>query len=68
MPPVSAIPNYTGTFFSGSMRNMIGSVEFTDGEYYEINYNIFGIKVSNMYLIMSSVLWEMRELVQFILT
>ena len=53
MPPVSAIPNYTGTFFSGSMRNMIGSVEFIDGEYYEINYNIFGIKVSNMYLIMS---------------
>ena len=68
MMPVSAKPTHIGTFYSGSMRNMIGSVEFIDGSYGEINYNIFGIKVSNMYLIMSSVLWEMRELLQFILT
>ena len=68
MMPVSAKPTQIDTFYSGSMRNMIGAVEFTDGLYGEINYNIFGIKVSNMYLIMSSVLWEMRELMQFILT
>jgi hypothetical protein len=68
MMSVSAKPTQTGTFYSGSMRNMIGAVEFIDGLYGEINYNIFGIKVNNMYLIMSSVLWEMRELMQFILT
>lgn len=68
MMPVSAKSTHIGTFYSGSMRNMIGSVEFIDGSYGEINYNIFGIKVNNMYLIMSSVLWEMRELLQFILT
>jgi hypothetical protein len=68
MMPVSAKPTHIGTFYSGSMRNTIGAVEFIDGSYGEINYNIFGIKVSNMYLIMSSVLWEMRELLQFILT
>jgi hypothetical protein len=68
MIPVSAKPTHNGIFYSGSMRNMIGSVEFIDGLYDEINYNIFGIKVSNMYLIISSVLWEMRELLQFILT
>ena len=68
MMPVSVKPNHIGTLYSGSMRNTIGAVEFIDGSYGEINYHIFGIKVSNMYLIMSSVLWEMRELLQFILT
>jgi hypothetical protein len=68
MIPVSAKPTQIDTFYSGSMRNMIGAVEFIGGLYGEINYNIFGIKVNNMYLIMSSVLWEMRELMQFILT
>ena len=68
MIPVSVKPTHIGTFYSGTMRNMIGSVEFIDGSYGEINYNIFGIKVNNMYLIMSSILWEMRELLQFILT
>ena len=68
MIPVSSKPTHNSPFFSGNMRNTISSIEFTDGDYGEINYNIFGIKVSNMFLIMSSVLWEMREQLQFILT
>ena len=55
-------------FYNGSMRNLISSIEFTSGKDKDIQYNMFGIKINNMYLIMSSVLWEMRELIQFILT
>jgi len=66
--PVSHTPLESDAFYSGNMRNMIASIEFMDGEYGEILYNIFGIKVNNMYLIMSSVLWELREFIQFILT
>ena len=68
MIPVSYKSPESSIIYSGSMRNMIGSLRFIDGEYGEIKYNIFGIKVNNMYLIMSSVLWEMREMIQFILT
>jgi hypothetical protein len=68
MTQVLVKSSHNRAFYSGNMRNIISSIEFTDGDYSEINYNIFGIKVSNMYLIMSSVLWEMREFLQFILT
>ena len=68
MMPVCSTPIQTDLFFSGCMRNNIASMEFINGGHGDINYNIFGIKVSNMYLIMSSVLWEMRETLQFILT
>jgi hypothetical protein len=68
MMPVCSKSTQTSAFYSGNMRNIISSIEFTDGPYEDITYNIFGIKVNNMFLIMSSVLWEMRELIQFILT